>query len=74
VGFSNGGTLVCGSADRAAQETGMPVFSAESPLTPVTIGSGEAVAHFDRLSIGRRHRRASIPADWRSSEQRSRSL
>jgi actin-like ATPase involved in cell morphogenesis len=29
----------------------MPVFSADSPLTCVAFGSGQALAHFDRFGL-----------------------
>jgi rod shape-determining protein MreB len=48
--LAGGGTLLPGFADLVAAETGMPVFSAESPLTCVAFGSGQALDHFDQLS------------------------
>ena len=54
--LAGGGTLLTGLADLLVRETGLPVVSAESPLTCVVTGSGEALAHFDELrpSAGRR--------------------
>ena len=54
--LAGGGTLVRGFPELVAEETGMPVFSAESPLTCVAFGSGQALAHFDQLSRTSRHR------------------
>jgi rod shape-determining protein MreB len=65
--LAGGGTLVRGFDELVGVETGMPVFSAESPLTCVAIGSGQALAHFDRLSAGSRHRRPAFTADWRTA-------
>ena len=36
----------------------MPVFHAESPLTCVAVGSGEALAHLDTLNLTSRQPRA----------------
>ena len=44
----------------------MPVYSAESPLTCVAFGSGQALAHFDQLSRASRHRVPSLTPDWRT--------
>jgi rod shape-determining protein MreB len=54
--LAGGGTLLSGLADLLVKETGLPVVSAESPLTCVVTGSGEALDHFDQLrpSSGRR--------------------
>jgi len=65
--LAGGGTLVRGFEDMVAGETGMPVFSAESPLTCVATGSGQALVHFDQLSLASRHRRAALTADWRTT-------
>ena len=53
--LAGGGTLLRGFSDMVAGETGMPVFSADSPLTCVANGSGQALDHFDQLgvSVGR---------------------
>ena len=42
--LAGGGTLVRGFQELVAEETGMPVYSAESPLTCVAFGSGQALA------------------------------
>jgi len=65
--LAGGGTLVRGFADLVAEETGMPVFSAESPLTCVAYGSGQALDHLDKLSRTSRYRGPSLTPDWRTS-------
>jgi rod shape-determining protein MreB len=65
--LAGGGTLVRGFAELVAHETGMPVFSADSPLTCVATGSGQALAHFDALSLSGRHRRPALTSDWRTA-------
>jgi rod shape-determining protein MreB len=63
--LAGGGTLVRGFDQLVAAETGMPVFSAESPLTCVVYGSGLALPHLDRL--GRMSQRGtSLAPGWRS--------
>jgi rod shape-determining protein MreB len=54
--LAGGGTLVQGFPDLVAAETGMPVHSAESPLTCVVYGSGQALAHLDKLARTSRYR------------------
>ncbi len=65
--LAGGGILIRGFADLVAAETGMPVYPAESPLTCVAVGSGEALAHFDRLSSSSRQWRPTYTADWRTA-------
>jgi len=65
--LAGGGTLIRGFADLVADETGMPVYLAESPLTCVAVGSGEALAHFDKLSASSRQWRATYTPDWRTA-------
>jgi rod shape-determining protein MreB and related proteins len=65
--LAGGGTLIRGFAELVAAETGMPVHSAESPLTCVAVGSGEALAHFDQLSVTSRRRRPEFTPDWRTA-------
>jgi rod shape-determining protein MreB len=65
--LAGGGTLVRGFQELVADETGMPVYSAESPLTCVAFGSGQALAHFDQLSRASRHRVPSLTPDWRTA-------
>jgi rod shape-determining protein MreB len=65
--LAGGGTLVRGFSELVAAETGMPVLSAESPLTCVAFGSGQALAHFDQLASSNRRRRASFTPDWRTA-------
>jgi rod shape-determining protein MreB and related proteins len=64
--LAGGGTMVRGFAELVGAETGMPVFSAESPLTCVAAGSGQALAHFDQLTLASRHRRPALTPDWRT--------
>ena len=64
--LAGGGTLIRGFTELVAEETGMPVFSAESPLTCVATGSGRALDHLDKLSAVGRGRRSGISGDWRS--------
>jgi rod shape-determining protein MreB len=52
--LAGGGTLLNGFGQLVAQETGMPVHLAESPLTCVALGSGQALGHFDQLGLSRR--------------------
>jgi rod shape-determining protein MreB len=65
--LAGGGTLVEGFADLVAEDTGMPVFMAEDPLTCVAYGSGQALDHLDALSRGRRPRAPALTADWRTA-------
>jgi rod shape-determining protein MreB len=65
--LAGGGVLVRGFADLVAAETGMPVTVAESPLTCVASGSGEALAHLDSLSGSRRYRSPTLTPDWRTA-------
>jgi rod shape-determining protein MreB len=46
--LAGGGTLLRGFRELVAAETGMPVFLADSPLTCVAIGSGQALDLFDQ--------------------------
>ncbi len=63
-----GGTLIRGFPELVAQETGMPVVRAESPLTCVAFGSGAALDHFDELTRSARHGRSElVTPDWRTS-------
>jgi rod shape-determining protein MreB len=65
--LAGGGTLVRGFPELVAAETGMPVFRAESPLTCVASGSGQALAHIDQLTIAARRRRLETTPDWRTA-------
>ena len=65
--LAGGGVLVRGFDKLVARETGMPVFSAESPLTCVAYGSGQALAHLDALAAASRHRRPVLSGDWRTT-------
>ena len=66
--LAGGGTLIRGFDELVALETGMPVYRAESPLTCVAVGSGQALAHLDQLAIGRQPRRAPTTPDWRTAQ------
>src|SRR5206468_665125 len=48
--LAGGGTLLRGFPELVAADTGMPVFLADSPLTCVAFGSGQALMHFDDLA------------------------
>jgi rod shape-determining protein MreB len=65
--LAGGGTLLPGFAELVAAETGMPVHSAESPLTCVAYGSGQALAHLDTLSRTSRQRSYVATGDWRTA-------
>jgi len=65
--LAGGGTLVRGFSNLVAAETGMPVHSAESPLTCVAFGSGQALDHFDSLAASSRRRGVSFTPDWRTT-------
>jgi len=65
--LAGGGVLVRGFEELVAEETGMPVFQAESPLTCVAYGSGQALDHLDALSRSRRYRTPALTADWRTA-------
>ena len=65
--LAGGGTLIRGFPELVAVETGMPVFRADSPLTCVAVGSGQALDHFDQLTIASRQGRPSTTPDWRTA-------
>jgi len=65
--LAGGGTLVRGFPELVAEETGMPVIRAESPLTCVAVGSGQALHHFDQLSNASRRVRTALTPDWRTA-------
>jgi rod shape-determining protein MreB and related proteins len=65
--LAGGGTMIRGFADLVGGETGMPVHMAESPLTCVAFGSGQALDHFDKLSASGRQFRAPLTPDWRTA-------
>jgi rod shape-determining protein MreB len=65
--LAGGGTLVRGFAELVGNETGMPVCSAESPLTCVVYGSGLALDQLDKLSRMSRRGRPSLTPDWRTT-------
>jgi rod shape-determining protein MreB len=65
--LAGGGTVIRGFDELVAAETGMPVYMAESPLTCVAFGSGQALDHFDKLSASGRQYRPSFTPDWRTA-------
>jgi rod shape-determining protein MreB len=65
--LAGGGTLLQGFAELVGAETGMPVHSAESPLTCVAYGSGQALAHLDTLARSTRQRSYAVSGDWRTA-------
>jgi rod shape-determining protein MreB len=66
--LAGGGTLIRGFPEMVAAETGMPVYRAESPLTCVAVGSGQALAHLDQLGMARHYPRATTTPDWRTAQ------
>jgi rod shape-determining protein MreB and related proteins len=66
--LAGGGTLIRGFPEMVAEETGMPVVRADSPLTCVAVGSGEALAHLDALTITRQYGRSPTTPDWRTAQ------
>jgi rod shape-determining protein MreB len=67
--LAGGGTLVRGFPELVAAETGMPVYRAESPLTCVAVGSGQALDHLDQLSVvARQLGRSPTTPDWRTAQ------
>ena len=66
--LAGGGTLIRGFPELVADETGMPVYRAESPLTCVAVGSGQALDHLDQLAIARHHLRSPTTPDWRTAQ------
>jgi rod shape-determining protein MreB len=65
--LAGGGTLIDGLAELIAQDTGMPVHSAESPLTCVAVGSGKALEHYDALRSRHGRHGATLTPDWRTA-------
>jgi rod shape-determining protein MreB len=63
--LAGGGTLVRRFPELVAAETGMPVHSADSPLTCVAYGSGQALSHLDKLARTSRHRGTALTPSWR---------
>jgi rod shape-determining protein MreB and related proteins len=66
--LAGGGTLIRGFPEAVAAETGMPVYRAESPLTCVAVGSGQALDHLDQLAIARHPRASTTTPDWRTAQ------
>jgi rod shape-determining protein MreB len=64
--LAGGGTLIRGFDALVAEETGMPVFSADSPLTCVVYGSGQALDHLDKLARTTRYRGPMVTPGWRA--------
>jgi rod shape-determining protein MreB len=58
--LAGGGTLLQGFAERVREETGMPAYLADSPMTCVVMGSGRALEEYEaiaRAGDGGRRRR-----------------
>ncbi len=66
--LAGGGTLIRGFPELVAEETGMPVYRAESPLTCVAVGSGQALDHLDQLAVARHPLRSPTTPDWRTAQ------
>ncbi len=66
--LAGGGTLVRGFDELVARETGMPVSYAQSPLTCVATGSGQALSHLDQLAGSRALARPPTTPDWRTAQ------
>jgi rod shape-determining protein MreB and related proteins len=64
--LAGGGTLVRGFEQMVAAETGMPVHPADSPLTCVVYGSGQALANLDKLARTSRQRSSALAPGWGS--------
>lgn len=47
--LTGGGALIRGLDERIAEETGMPVRTAEDPLSCVVVGTGQVLEHLDTL-------------------------
>jgi rod shape-determining protein MreB len=59
--LAGGGALLHGLDERLARETSMPTRIADSPLTCVAVGAGQALEEFEaiarRQALARRHAR-----------------
>jgi rod shape-determining protein MreB len=66
--LAGGGTLIQGFPEMVAAETGMPVYRADSPLTCVAVGSGQALDHLDQLGVARQLGRPPTTPDWRTAQ------
>jgi rod shape-determining protein MreB len=64
IHLAGGGSLLQGLEERLRDETGMPTFLAESPLTCVAIGAGQSLEEFDALSRGGRHSAVGARLSW----------
>jgi rod shape-determining protein MreB len=64
--LAGGGTLLRGLPELVTDRTGMAVTLAESPLTCVAIGSGQALEHFDQIPAGSA-RHARNVSNWRTA-------
>ena len=70
--LAGGGTLLRGFSELVSAETGVPARLAESPLTCVVTGSGEALQHVDRLTPTRGARRRTFTRDQPSARSNQR--
>ena len=64
--LAGGGALLHGLAERLESETSMPTRIADSPLTCVAVGAGQALEEFEAIArrqvLARRHPRSARPA------------
>jgi rod shape-determining protein MreB len=67
--LAGGGTLIDGLGELISDDTGMPVVSADSPLTCVAVGSGKALDHYDHLRARNGRHGSALTPDWRTSTQ-----
>jgi len=50
IALAGGGAMLRGMDDRLRQETGLPVYLADDPLTSVALGTGKCVEDFDAFT------------------------
>ncbi len=50
IALAGGGALLRGMDDRLREETGLPVYLADEPLTSVALGTGKCVENFETFS------------------------
>jgi rod shape-determining protein MreB len=65
--LAGGGTLIDGLSELIVADTGMPVDLADSPLTCVAVGSGQALDHYDRLRARNGRHGSALTPDWRTA-------
>jgi rod shape-determining protein MreB len=70
--LAGGGSLLRGLVSRLHDETQMPTFRAESPLTCVAVGAGRSLEELDTLSrSARASRQYALTSSYRRSPHRS---